>query len=90
MDGDFLHEEPPAYGGSRLATPLAECLCKLDRALKHGDATEHTHRPALKELLEALDEGIIATMAAMVAYLAGPEAGYVTGASLAIDGGFTT
>jgi len=28
-------------------------------------------------------------VAAMVAYLAGPEAGYVTGASLTIDGGFT-
>jgi 3-oxoacyl-[acyl-carrier protein] reductase len=28
-------------------------------------------------------------IAAMAAYLAGPEAGYVTGASLTIDGGFT-
>lgn len=28
-------------------------------------------------------------VAAMVAYLAGPEAGFVTGASLTIDGGFT-
>jgi 3-oxoacyl-[acyl-carrier protein] reductase len=28
-------------------------------------------------------------IAAMVAYLAGPEAGMVTGASLTIDGGFT-
>jgi 3-oxoacyl-[acyl-carrier protein] reductase len=28
-------------------------------------------------------------VASMVAYLAGPEAGYVTGASLTIDGGFT-
>ena len=28
-------------------------------------------------------------IAAMVVYLAGPEAGFVTGASLAIDGGFT-
>jgi 3-oxoacyl-[acyl-carrier protein] reductase len=27
-------------------------------------------------------------IAAFVAYLAGPEAGYVTGASLTIDGGF--
>jgi 3-oxoacyl-[acyl-carrier protein] reductase len=27
-------------------------------------------------------------IAAMVAYLAGPEAGFVTGASLMIDGGF--
>src|SRR5205085_8391596 len=28
-------------------------------------------------------------VAALVAYLAGPEAGFVTGASLTIDGGFT-
>jgi 3-oxoacyl-[acyl-carrier protein] reductase len=28
-------------------------------------------------------------IAAMVSYLAGPEAAYVTGASLTIDGGFT-
>src|SRR5262245_7355491 len=28
-------------------------------------------------------------IAAMVAYLAGPEAGFITGASLMIDGGFT-
>jgi 3-oxoacyl-[acyl-carrier protein] reductase len=28
-------------------------------------------------------------IAAMVAWLAGPEAGFVTGASLSIDGGFT-
>lgn len=28
-------------------------------------------------------------IAAMVAYLAGPEAGFITGASLTIDGGFT-
>ena len=27
-------------------------------------------------------------IAALVAYLAGPESGYVTGASLTIDGGF--
>jgi 3-oxoacyl-[acyl-carrier protein] reductase len=29
-----------------------------------------------------------AEIAGMVAYLAGPEAGFVTGASLNIDGGF--
>ena len=28
-------------------------------------------------------------IAALVAYLAGPEAGFVTGASLTIDGGYT-
>jgi 3-oxoacyl-[acyl-carrier protein] reductase len=33
--------------------------------------------------------GTVDDVAAMVAYLAGPEAGFVTGASLTIDGGFT-
>lgn len=33
--------------------------------------------------------GNVDEIAAMVAYLAGPEAGYITGASLTIDGGFT-
>jgi hypothetical protein len=36
-------------------------LRKLERALKRGDSTEHTHRPALKELLESLSEKITAT-----------------------------
>ena len=59
-DGDFLHEEPPAYGGGK-PSPVLEYLRKLERSLKRGDATEHTHRPALKELLETLNEKIIAT-----------------------------
>ena len=33
--------------------------------------------------------GAAEEIAALVAYLAGPEADFVTGASLAIDGGFT-
>ena len=33
--------------------------------------------------------GDVDEVAALVAYLAGPEAGFVTGASLTIDGGFT-
>lgn len=33
--------------------------------------------------------GTVDEIAAMVAYQAGPEASLVTGASLAIDGGFT-
>ncbi len=61
-DGDLLHEEPPAYGsGAGKPSPLQDYLRKLERALKRGDATEHTHRPALKELLEALDDKIVAT-----------------------------
>jgi len=43
----------------------------------------------LKKQVMALPRyGAADEVAAMVAYLAGPEAGYVTGASLTIDGGF--
>jgi 3-oxoacyl-[acyl-carrier protein] reductase len=33
--------------------------------------------------------GHVDEIAAMVAYLAGPEAGFVAGSSMTIDGGFT-
>src|ERR1051325_11050216 len=36
-------------------------LSALSQNLKHGDATEHTHRPALKTLLESLAKNIVAT-----------------------------
>lgn len=58
---DFFHEEPPAYGGGGKPSPVLDYVRKLERALKRGNATEHTHRPALKGLLEALDERIVAT-----------------------------
>jgi 3-oxoacyl-[acyl-carrier protein] reductase len=53
--------------------------------------------PANSEFAEMLRKQFMALpryasgdeVAAMVAYLAGPEAGFVTGASLTIDGGFT-
>ena len=60
-DGDLLREEPPAYAGGGKPAPIAEYLRQLEHNLKRGNATEHTHRPALKELLEALDERIAAT-----------------------------
>ena len=60
-DDDLLHEEPPAYGSAGQPAPLMDYLRKLERALRRGDATEHTHRPALKELIEALDENVICT-----------------------------
>jgi 3-oxoacyl-[acyl-carrier protein] reductase len=52
--------------------------------------------PANSEFAEMLKKQVMALprygttdeVAAMVAYLAGPEAGFVTGASLTIDGGF--
>lgn len=58
---DMLREEPPAYAGGGKPAPIAEYLRQLEHNLKRGNATEHTHRPALKELLEALDERIAAT-----------------------------
>lgn len=60
-EDNLLREEPPAYGGGGKPSPVLEYLRKLERALKRGDSTEHTHRPALKELLEALNDKIIAT-----------------------------
>ena len=33
----------------------------LEKELSAGDTTEHTHRPALKALLESLNPDIIAT-----------------------------
>jgi hypothetical protein len=42
-------------------TAFADYLAAIKKNLAHGDATEHTHRPALKTLLEAVDKGIIAT-----------------------------
>ena len=41
---------------------LKAYLAAIEQALKAGNATEHTHRPALKTLLEALaDHGVRAT-----------------------------
>jgi len=36
-------------------------LAKVEQAYKAGNATEHTHRPTLKDLLESFESGIIAT-----------------------------
>ena len=43
---------------------------------------------SLKALMALKRYGHTDEIAGMVSYLAGPEAGYVTGASLTIDGGF--
>ncbi len=42
-------------------THFGLCFKQLSQAAAKGDATEHTHRPALKTLLESLAPGIIAT-----------------------------
>jgi hypothetical protein len=36
-------------------------LGELSQKLKHGDATEHIHRPALKALVESIGKDIVAT-----------------------------
>jgi len=50
----------------------------------HGDFAD-----TLRSLMALPRYGTADEVAALVAYLAGPEAGFVTGASLTIDGGFT-
>lgn len=42
-----------------------------------------------KQFLALPRYGTVEEIAGMVAYLAGPEAGYITGANLMIDGGFS-
>lgn len=44
-----------------MASPIANYLKQVENALKVGNATEHTHRPALKTLVEALRPKITAT-----------------------------
>lgn len=60
-DGELLREEPPAYGGASRTSPVAAYLRCIEAAHQQGNDTEHTHRPALKALLEALDPRIVAT-----------------------------
>jgi len=43
------------------ASPLDTYRREIERAFERGDATEHTHRPALKTLIEALSHGVTAT-----------------------------
>ncbi len=40
---------------------IAVYLEQINRAVAKGDATEHTRRPALKGLIEALGKNITAT-----------------------------
>ena len=44
-----------------MSNPLAEYLAAIEAARRLGNDTEHTHRPALKALLESLDARIVAT-----------------------------
>lgn len=40
---------------------ISDYLKKIEKAYAAGNATEHTHRPALKELIESMASGITAT-----------------------------
>ena len=42
-------------------TPFGAYIEEIRKNLAHGDATEHTHRPALKRLLESVGQGLVAT-----------------------------
>jgi hypothetical protein len=55
--GDPSMPKPAANVSSAWASYAGE----LDKALKQRNATEHTHRPALKRLLESLGESLTAT-----------------------------
>ncbi len=46
---------------AELPDPLTEYLSKITRELQAGQATEHSYRPALKDLIETLAPDIIAT-----------------------------
>ena len=60
-ENDFLREEPPGYGGPSKPSPILTYLRRLEADHRKGNDTEHTHRPALKDLLEALNPRITAT-----------------------------
>ncbi len=45
----------------RDSTIFKDYLAQIEQAYKAGNATEHTHRPALKNLIEAFQPGVIAT-----------------------------
>ena len=44
-----------------MSSAIKSYLASIERELKTGGATEHTHRPTLKDLLESLDSQIRAT-----------------------------
>lgn len=60
-ENDLLREEPPSYGAVSPPSPILVYLRKVEAAHAQGNDTEHTHRPALKALLESLDPRIVAT-----------------------------
>ena len=57
--------------------PVKLYLSKIKEALEAGDATEHTHRPALKDLIEILgaDADVTAVNEPKRVSCGGPEYG---------------
>jgi len=60
-DQDFLREEPPGHGGPSKPSPVLVYLRRIEADHRTGNDTEHTHRPALKSLLETLNTRVAVT-----------------------------
>ncbi len=70
-------------------TAVQEYLKKIEANLRAGNATEHTHRAALAELIEALEPGITATNEPKRSSVGAPD--YIVsrdGAGLALPVGY--
>ena len=60
----ILQSLKPASSDQRkrhLMAPLRAYILSIEKALSRGNATEHTYRPFLKNLVESLADGITAT-----------------------------
>ena len=66
---------------------IGNLLCFSEEII--GVPVEGEFADSLRKLMPLPRYGSADEIAAMVAYLVGPEAAFVTGASLTIDGGFT-
>jgi len=57
----LLDRRPYALGEKAMSDVIKSYLAEIDREFKTGRATEHTHRPALKGLIESMVPGVRAT-----------------------------
>jgi NAD(P)-dependent dehydrogenase (short-subunit alcohol dehydrogenase family) len=85
-----------ATGGSRgIGAAAVKSLARDGNYIQPGpidtdmNPADGDFADSLRKLMALPRYGVAEEIAALVVYLAGPEAGFVTGASLAIDGGFT-
>ena len=49
--------EYPIESGRQMRAEVRNYIARLNREVSGGDATEDTHRPALKDFIEALHPG---------------------------------